>query len=72
MSAQGFQFQVTSRTQPGVQVFVVAAATLSSAERILQRNNAVVAGSTIELKRQVTADDLAKYRPVSGDVVQIR
>ncbi len=72
MSAQGFQFQVTSRTQPGVQVFVVAAATLSSAERILQHNKGVAAGSTIELKRQVTADDLAKYGLASGDVVQIR
>ncbi len=72
MTVQGFQFAVTSRTQPGVQVFVVAASTQSSAERILQRDQSVAAGSTVELQRQLTGDALAKYGLASGGVIKIR
>ncbi|WP_439494295.1 hypothetical protein [Bosea sp. (in: a-proteobacteria)] len=72
MTVQGFQFAVTSRAQAGVQVFVVAASSQSNAERILQRDQSVPAGSTIELQRQLSADALAKYSLASGGVIKIR
>ena len=72
MTVVGFQFAVTSRTQSGVQVFLVAASTQYSAERILQRDQSLIAGATIELQRQLTADALAKYRLVSGKVIKLR
>ncbi|KPF61860.1 hypothetical protein IP69_21245 [Bosea sp. AAP35] len=72
MAVQGFQFAVTSRGQGGIQVFVVAASTPALAERILQRDQFVPAGSTIELQRQLTADALARYGLASGGVIKIR
>lgn len=72
MTVQGFQFAVTSRTQAGVQVFVVAASTQSTAERLLQRDQSVAAGSTIELQRQMSADALGKYGLAAGGVIKIR
>ncbi|KPF67282.1 hypothetical protein IP69_13860 [Bosea sp. AAP35] len=72
MTAQGFQFAVTSRTQAGVQVFIVVASTQSSAERVLQRDQSVASGSTIELQRRLQAEDLANYRLAIGAVLKIR
>lgn len=72
MTVLGFQFAVTARALPGVQVFLVAASTQSTAERILQRDHSVAAGSTIELQRQLTADALAKHGLASGRVIKIR
>lgn len=72
MTAKGFQFEVTSRAQRGVQVFAVAASTQSSAERMLQQHQSVPAGCTIDLKRQLSADDLERYGLGPGAVVKIR
>ncbi|WP_324132345.1 hypothetical protein [Bosea sp. (in: a-proteobacteria)] len=72
MTVQGFQFAVTSRTQASVQVFVVAASTQSNAERLLERDQSLPAGSTIELQRQMSAEALAKYGLASGGVIKIR
>lgn len=72
MTVLGFQFAVTSRTQPGVQVFLVAASTQSSAERILRRDQSLIAAATIELQRQLTVDALANYGRASGKVIKLR
>lgn len=72
MTVLGFQFAVTSRTQPSVQVFLVAASTQSSAERILRRDQSLIAGATIELQRQLTVDALANYGLASGKVIKLR
>ncbi len=72
MTVLGFQFAVTSRAQSGVQVFLVAASTQSSAERILQRHHSFSAGATIDLQRQLTADAFATYGLESGKVIKLR
>ncbi len=72
MTVQGFQFAVTSRMQPGVQVYVVAASTPAIAERLLQREQAVGVGSSIELQRRVTPEDLAKHGLTTAGVIRIR
>lgn len=72
MTVLGFQFAVTSRMDPSVQVFIVSASTQSNAERILLRDQSLPAGATIELQRQLTSDAITKYRLESGKVIRLR
>ena len=72
MSDTGFQFHVTSRAQPGFQVFVVMAASQSQAEKLIQRDRSIGSDSTIELQRQISADDIAKYKLGPGAIRKIR
>ena len=72
MTAQGFQIEVTTRGQPGVRVFAIAASSQAHAEILLQRGGHMTGGATAELKRQLSADDVAKYGLAPGSIVKIR